>query len=183
MTRRDHNARLWTVAAILSVIAVGLMVSGCALRGAVAVSPTPQEQELARQAGLKAAAYVEAVGAVAGEVGVQLSALPVPAQVKTGYDCTILRIAGTASPPSAAVTTACGPVPLRAVAPLTVGMETLRSVTTCASLRATVSGLQAWIAQLVTMLEQAESPALKMAGASIRVTLGLLVTGGVACSL
>lgn len=182
MTRRQNDSLLWSVAVVLAVLGVALMFSGCAMRGAVAVTPTAAEQDVARHAGLKAVAYVEAVGAVAGEVGAQLAVLPVPVAVKTGYDCTLLRIAGTATVPSAAVTTACGPVPLRAVAPLTVGMETLRSVSTCASLRATVSGLQAWIAQLVTMLEQAESPALKMAGASMRVTLGLLVTGGVACS-
>lgn len=167
----------------LSVIASVVIVTGCGGGQALVTNtPDPAQVQAVRATAIRAADTVTVALGILDETGRLLNDLPIAESTKDRYDCAILAVVGTSQPASPTVTRVCGAVPLTSVAPLTLALESLRGVTTCPSLRSTLSGIYGWVSPLITQLEAAESAALKMAGASLRVTLSLLASGGVTCS-
>jgi hypothetical protein len=164
------------------ILALALLVSGCAGGQAlITTDPTPEQVQAVRQTAIRTTVAVETALGILDETGRLLDSLPIPDSAKDRYDCAILAVTGTAQPASLTVTRVCGAVPLSTVAPLPMALESLRGVTACPSLRTTLSSLYGWTAPLITQLEAAENAALRMAGASLRVTLAILSSGGVAC--
>jgi hypothetical protein len=62
-----------------------------------------------------------------------------------------------------------------------MALESLRDVSTCPSLRTTLSSLYGWTAPLIAQLQAADNAAIQMAGASLRVALAVLSSGGIQC--
>lgn len=164
------------------VLALALAVTGCATGQAVISNePSPEQVQAIRQTAVRAADTVTVALGILDETGRLLDELPIPDSAKDRYDCAILAATGTTEPASVSVTRVCGAVPLASVAPLGLALDSLRGVSTCPGLRSTLSAVYGWISPLIMQLEVAENAALKMAGASLRVTLALLSSGGVTC--
>lgn len=166
------------------VVGLGLASAGCATgRGLVATAPTPEQTQAVRRDAIRATVSVTAALGILDETGRLVDQLPLSVAAKDRYDCAILAVTGSPTPVSVTVQRVCGAVPLQDVAPLTLALESLREVSTCPSLRATLSSVYGWTAPLITQLSGAEHPALQMAGASLRIALSLLTAGGATCSL
>jgi hypothetical protein len=164
------------------ILALALLVSGCAGgRAIVATDPTPEQVQAVRQTAIRTTVAVETALGILDETGRLLDSLPIPDSAKDRYDCAILAVTGTAQPASPTVTRVCGAVPLSAVAPLPMALESLRDVSTCPSLRTTLSSLYGWTAPLIAQLQAADNAAIQMAGASLRVALAVLSSGGIQC--
>lgn len=167
---------------LLTLVTLAFLLTGCAAgQGLVATSPTADQVQAVRQKALVAANTVTTALGILDETGRLLNDLPIPDSAKDRYDCAILAVTGTSTPASPAVTRVCGAVPLAATAPLSLALESLGGVSTCPALRSTLSVVYGWVAPLIVQLEVADNAALKMAGASLRVTLTLLSGGTVSC--
>lgn len=166
------------------LIAALVTLAGCGPATAqIQIAPTPAQAQQVRLAAVRAADVVTTTMGILDETGKLLNDLPIPVATKDRFDCAILSVVGTAQAATPAVTRTCGAVPLSVNAPLPIALQTLKAATTCPSLRATLASVYPWVTPLITQLEAAENPALRMAGASLRVTLSLLTSGGVTCSL
>lgn len=161
------------------ILALALAVSGCATgQGLISSQPTPEQVQAVRLTAVRAADSVTLALRILDETGRLLNDLPLAESTKDRYDCAILAATGTTQPASATVTRICGAVPLADVAPLPLALESLRGVSSCPSLRATLASLYGWLGPLVMQLQGAEHPALRMAGTTISISLSLLSAGG-----
>lgn len=182
MTIRRNDRLLWALAVLLTVLAIGLAVTGCAaVGGTVATTPTAAQTQAVRLAAVRAADVVTTSLGILDETGKLLGQLPLSVAVKDRYDCAILAAVGISQPASPVVVRTCGAVPLMTAAPLPVALGALKDVSTCPGLRASLSAVYAYVTPLIQMLETSDQSGLRMAGASLRVAIGLLSSGGFSC--
>lgn len=154
-----------------SVCVVGLgIVSGC---GGLSINSAPVIA--ARTADATAAALN-----IADATGAMLADLPLDDATKDRYDCALLAVTGTPMPASQAVVDVCGPVPVASDTPLRRALTSLATVGSCPEVGALVQEVMRWASPLVTMLEESENAALRMAGVSLRASVAFL-SGGFTC--
>jgi hypothetical protein len=167
---------------LLAIAALAFALSGCALKGAVTPNPTDAQMQTMRVAAVRAADAVKTALGIAGELSATLDQLPVSVAVKDRIDCGLLKVTGTNGPASEVVTRVCGPLPLHEGSPVAKAMTAIHTAGSCPSLRASMVAASDLFAPLLADLAASDVAALKMAGASLRVTLSLLSSGGVTCS-
>lgn len=166
-------------------LCVSLAVSGCAARGAVRPIPTSDEVQAVRVLAVRVADATTAGLTILRDTGRLLDSLPLSVEAKDRYDCSILAVTGTTGTPSATVTRVCGPVVKTAAnAPLPMALAHLRTVSSCPSLRATMTSIQGWTTPLIQQLIGSDNAALRTAGLSLNAVFGLLTSGEAAtCSV
>lgn len=178
-----HRLTLKAIPA-LTVLAL-VFTAACGARAAVEIQPTAEGVNSARDLAVRAADATRVSATIVNEFGDLLDDLPLPEATKNGYDCAILKIAGTRTPATPTVQSTCGSVPLSAEAPIAKTLDTLRSVSECASLSATVKTLVELLNPLLASLESSTNAAVRMAGVSLRASAAFLISinsGGVTCS-
>jgi len=150
------------------------MLSGCATFKS---NPTDADQAAVNQAVQNASDGIVTGLGIADEAGKFLNTLPLPVATKNAYDCAIVKVTGT-SAPRPELLTVCGPDTPQGPGPLNAALETLKRVTSKASLNTTLTEVKARIEPLVVKLEQSTEPALRAFGLSLRVAFAFVLNGG-----
>lgn len=166
--------------ATLAVLA-GIFLTACA---ATMVNPTVNQTQLARAQAVRVADGVTAGLGIVTQVGQTLDTLSLPVATRTAFDCAVLNVTGTSVPASAAVTAACGPVPLAAQSKLTQALTLLKTVSTCPSLQTTAGSVLQVFEPLIVKLTQSGNATLAMAGTALQLTVSLTrqLAGSATCS-
>lgn len=150
---------------LLSFVAVPL--SGCASGGAtVSSDPSSTDQATIRLQAARITDGVKTAIEITRAAGRFIDSLPIPAADKTSFDQTIVKVMGTTANP--------GPLP--------AALDALASVTSEASLKATVTTVITTIDPLVVKLETNSNLGIAGFGASLRAATLFArnyVTGGV----
>lgn len=150
------------------------LLSGCAT---IRTNPTDADQAQVNAAVQNATASIVTGLGIADEAGKFLNTLPISASAKNSYDCAIVRVTGT-STPRPQLLTVCGPSTPQGPGPLHAALETLKRVTSKASLNATLTEVKGRIEPLIVQLEGSDQPALRAFGLSLRIAFALVLNGG-----
>lgn len=152
---------------ILALLVGGVSVTGCASGGAViSDSPSASDQATIRFQAARVTDGVKTAIEITRSAGRFIDTLSIPAADKTSFDQAIVAVMGTTAKP--------GPLP--------AALEALASVTSEASLKATVTTVITTIDPLVVKLETHTNLGVAGFGASLRAATLFArnyVTGGV----
>lgn len=167
-------------------------LAGCGAHVPVAVTtpaPTPAQQLEARRLGDAVVVTATAALQSLDALGPVIEAAPLSTAQKDAYDCALLRVIGTprggAPPFGGRVQQICGTLPTTETAPLRQALDAVHQVTSCASLRTSVTALLAAVTPLFDRLSASGNQVLVFAGASLRASLAFaqsVITGGTPCS-
>lgn len=167
---------------LVVVLGSSFSLSGCAAAAFVATAPLPNDAATVRLVSAQVATSLEAGFQTLDAVGAQLDQIPgLTTGQRNAYDCALLRVVGTRAEPSAAVTSACGALPLRPSAPLRVAADRARAATSCASLRSTLVAFEPELNRAFAALEAATNPVVRLSLAILRSQFALVTSGGLQC--
>jgi hypothetical protein len=167
------------------LLAIGLgaaLLAGCAT-GRTVIDPSPDAASVTatQREALRATEGLKTGLQVTRQLGADLPQLGLPAAEARALDCAILRATGTSTPASAAVVSACGPVALAPDAPIARALDGLKAVTSCPGLQSTLATVRPFTTPLLDRLDQSSSAAVRVIGASLRLSFAVLTPGGVSC--
>lgn len=155
---------------LIGALIAAIFLTACAT---AAVNPSADQTQRARAQAVRVADSVTTGLGIVTQVGQTLDTLSLPAAQRTAFDCAVLSVTGTSVPASAAVTAACGPVPLAAQSKLTQALTLLKTVSTCPSLQATAGSVLQVFEPLIVKLTQSGNATLAMAGTALQLTVSL----------
>ncbi len=160
---------------VLAIVASLVFSPGCAARYGTIVNqaPTLEEQAEVRRLAARSADVLTAGLKVVDDTGKLIAALPLATDVKDRYDCGVLKVVGLDAP-SPTVQRICGSVPSAAASPLTIAREKLKALTTCASLRSTLTVLLGAVDPLISSLADSGQVSLVYASGAIRVAFSFI---------
>lgn len=152
---------------------------GCASKAPIALDPSEAEIQATRQLAIRVADATTAGLVVVDEVGKLSGQLPIPADLKNGIDCAVIKATGTTQPPSQTVRDVCQPLVgdlPNGPGPLHTALGTLGAITAMPSLKTTVSEIVGAIEPLIAKLEASKTPALATFGSVLRATFAITKT-------
>ncbi len=159
---------------LLLLLAFIALACGCGSKvppALVTAQPTAADVADVRRLAATFAINAEAGLKIVNDVGTLVAAVPgLKPEQRDGYDCALLRVIGTNGEPRPTTVQACGQVPTAASAPFPTLTRELQSVTTCPSLRATLTKLLGWIDPLIERLTLSDNAALTFAAGTLRTT-------------
>lgn len=177
MDERRKSQGLWTLTAALTALAIGLLLPGCSLKGAVAPVPTTDQVQAVRLAAVGGSTALRTGLQVAGRVGQALPSLGVPVAFRDEYNCAMLKVTGVDNP-TPLETKLCGQLPAVAASPAEKALELLRTAGTCPSLRSSLLAAERdVIAPLLAVMEKSTNDGIRIGAVSLRVSLSMLAGG------
>lgn len=165
------------------VLVAALSASACASAGGlVATNPTGDQVAAIHRDASKMTEGITIATQILEALSETIDVLPIPIEAKNTYDCGVLRVIGTPAPIDPTVARICGPTVVEIErSPMTDARESLASAASCPSLRSSVAAIEPLVDPLIEVLEDADNGALVAFGASVRIALGFVFSGGDVC--
>jgi hypothetical protein len=149
------------------LVALTLIMSACATGQ---TKPTVPAQDLVRQQTADTIKRLTQAEKIATQVLDQLRVTPPNPELKTAIGCGVLKAIGLDMPPPN-VTTECGTLPTRALAPLHRAVKAAEDLASCASRQNTINVLIDAMRPVWERLKTSTNTALQFAGAALELAI------------